>query len=435
MSRINTARKSTNVTHESGSAATINATQQLRRSVLSCLLWEKEFYEDGQTIADRIIEYAGKVSVQEVADLSVEARTKFNLRHVPLLLCAARPNADAIYNTVNRADELAELLSIYWRNGRKPIPAQMKKGLARAFTKFNEYQLAKYNRDNTIKLRDVMFMVHPKPQDSEQEAVWKRLVDGSLKTPDTWETNLSAGEDKKETFERLIKEGKLGYLALLRNLRNMADAECNESLVREAILARKGAHRVFPFRYVAAARHAPRFEPELDIAMQDAVKELPMLKGTTVVLVDVSGSMGPGWGGDNGSDMCNIDRAAALGAIVNAESLRVFSFSQNVVEIPPRKGMSGVDAIKDSQPHVGTYLRGALEAINKEVKYDRIIVITDEQSHDGSCDPLQGAKGYMINIASNKNGVGYGRWVHIDGFSENVLRYIHELELQTTNIC
>ena len=59
--------------------------------------------------------------------------------------------------------------------------------------------------------------------------------------------------------------------------------------------------------------------------------------------------------------------------------------------------------------------------------HDRLIVITDEQSHDAVPQPVAKAA-YMINVASNRNGVGYGRWTHIDGFSESVLRFIHEVE-------
>ena len=82
----------------------------------------------------------------------------------------------------------------------------------RAFRKFNEYQLAKYNQDRAIKLRDVLFMVHAKPKNRAQGKLWKRLVEGELKVPDTWEVALSAsqGEDKKKVWTRLLKEGKLG---------------------------------------------------------------------------------------------------------------------------------------------------------------------------------------------------------------------------------
>jgi len=127
------------------------------------------------------------------------------------------------------------------------------------------------------------------------------------------------------------------------------------------------------------------------------------------------------------SDLMRIDAAAALASIING-SCRVFSFSDNLVECPPRKGMAGVDSIIRSQPHRSTFLGNAVGLINQEVQYDRLIVISDEQSHDRVPDPI--GKGYMINVASNKNGVGYGKWVHVDGFSESVIRYIYELENQ-----
>lgn len=433
MARMNVASRNPVFTHEGApAAANLSAEKQLRRSVLSCLLWESEFYEDGKTIADRIVENAEKVKPAVLAALAIEARESFNLRHVPLLLLDVLSKtgkgdkivADTITRVIQRADEMGELLSIYWRNGRKMVPAQMRKGLARAFPKFNEYALAKYDRDGAVKLRDVLRLVRPKPANDEQSALWKRVKDRALVTPDTWEVALSGGADKKETFERLIREGQLGYLALLRNLRNMAQAAVDPDLVKAAIVARKGgAQRVFPFRYVAAARAAPQFEPALDQALCEAISEMPVYLGKTIILVDVSGSMDAKMSGK--SDMMRIDAAAALGSIVHGD-LRVFTFSHTLVEVPPRRGMAGVDAIIQSQNHGGTYLGAALDQIYK-MPHDRLIVITDEQSHDAVPDPIVKAS-YMINVASNRNGVGYGRWTHIDGFSDGVLRFIRETE-------
>ena len=416
-------------THEGGRATQANTVQMLRRSVLSCLLWEKEYYEEGKDIAQRIVDLALSAPAEIVHALAVEARQRFNLRHVPLLLLATRPNADAIFNTISRADELTELLAIYWRNGKRPIPAQMKKGLARAFTKFDEYALAKYNRDGAIKLRDVLFLCHAKPQTKAQDALWKRLINNELKVPDTWEVALSGGANKKETFERLINEGKLGYLALLRNLRNMEQSGVDASVVRAAITARKGgAERVLPFRFVAAARHAPRYEKELDASMMHAVEALPRLRGTTVVLIDVSGSMDRPLSAK--SDMTRMDAAAALGSIIQSDDLRVFTFSSDVVEVPARRGMAGVDAVIRSQKHSSTRLGEALTHINSKVEYDRLITITDEQTSDRVVAPT-GRYNYLINVASYRNGISYGnRWTHIDGFSENVITFIHEAEME-----
>jgi len=430
MARLNITARNYTVTHEGAPAvANLSPEKQLRRSVLSCLLWEKEFYEDGATIADRIVETAAKVKPAALAALAIEAREVFNLRHVPLLLLDVLSKtgpdltADTVARVLQRADEPGELLSIYWRNGRKMIPAQMRKGIAKAFPKFDAYQLAKYDRDGAVKLRDVLRMVRPKPANDAQAALWKRVKDRTLDAPDTWEVALSGGADKKEAFERLLREGKLGYLALLRNLRNMATAGVTDGLVREAIVARKnGAQRVLPFRYVAAARAAPQYEPYIDQALCEAVSEMPVYLGKTIILVDVSGSMDEKLSAK--SDLKRIDAAAALGAIFPGD-IRLFTFSHQLVEVPPRRGMAGVDAIIRSQPHGGTYLGQAVSAIN-QMPHDRLIVITDEQSHDAV--PHAAKRGYMINVASAKNGVGYGPWVHIDGFSEGVFRFIREVE-------
>lgn len=428
--RLNAASPSVS-THEGGTAKQVSPVQELRRSVLSCLLWEKEFYEDGQSIADRIESLCEKVSPREVALLAVQARNEFHLRHVSLLLaaCLAKRTSGpivsaTIHGVVQRADELAEFLAIYWRNGRCPLSNQVKKGLAAAFQKFNAYQLGKYNRDAAIKLRDVLFLVHAKPKDEEQAVSWRKLAEGTLESPDTWEVALSSGADKKETFERLLRERKLGYLALLRNLRNMAEAGCYEPLVKTAILSRIGADRILPFRYIAAARACPQMEPTLDIALLASISELPPLEGKTIVLVDVSGSMDAPL--SERSDLSRMDAAAALASIIPSQDLRVFTFSDRTVEVAPRRGMAGVDAVIDSQNHCGTYLGQAVIDVSRH-PHDRLIVISDEQSFDRVPDPFC-EHAYMINVASNQRGVGYGRWTHLDGFSENVIRYMVEHE-------
>ncbi len=444
MSKLNVAIQRPPIfTEEGAKARYINPFQQLRRTVMSCLLWEDSFYEDGQSIAARISEFAALCSFDQVAGLAVEARNVHGLRHAPLLLLldlirrGGSSVADTIDAVVRRPDEMAELLVMYWSLGtnKHMIPRQMKRGLQLAFKRFNEYSLGKYDRDGQVKLRDVLRLVRPKPTSDEQSALFDRIKNRTLATPDTWETELSAGKDKKETFERLLREGKLGYLALLRNLRNMVNAGVDMQLIHDAIVARKGAQLVFPFRYTAAARAVPQLEPVLDHALQIAVQELPKLKGRTAVLVDVSRSMLDKLSAK--SDLTRLDAAATLASVLNAEQLRMFSFSQQVVEVPPRRGMAGVDAIRRSQPYGGTHLFDAVAYINR-MGYDRLIVITDEQATgnfrrqyiQGTLtsmpDPV--GKGYVINVGTDKNGVGYGKWTHIDGFSEAVIRFIAEFE-------
>ena len=435
--QLNQAIKRRAFTHEGGRAFPhLTAEQQLRRSVLACMLWEKSFYEDGKSIADRITAYGLACPPKVVADLAIEARSQFNLRHAPLLLLHVLAKigsgsslvADTIEQVIQRADELAEFVAVYWRDGKQPLSAQVKKGLARAFDKFDEYAFGKYDRDGAVKLRDVMFLVKPKPKDEARAALYKRIADKELATPDTWEVGLSGGADKKETFERLIREGQLGYMALLRNLRGMNEAGVDHDLIKQAILARKGARRVLPFRFIAAARAAPVFEPVLDQALIDGLNEGAVFDGKTVVLVDVSGSMT--WKLSSKSDMNRIDAAAGLASMLVGRNVRVFSFSNSIQEVPYRLGIAGVDAIRNSQPNQGTHLGAAIKVLNEQIGGDRLIVITDEQSRDSVPAPSAFGRAYMINVSTEKNGVGYGSgWTaHISGFSEAVLRYIHEME-------
>ncbi|HLJ89002.1 MAG TPA: TROVE domain-containing protein [Candidatus Angelobacter sp.] len=424
-------------TYEGAPVRPISYEQQLRRSVLACLLWEKQFYEDGVTIAERIRDLVSKTTPEKVAALAVEAREKMKLRHVPLWLTRemARTKthshlvADTLARVIQRADELSEFVAMYWSEGKQPLSAQVKRGLATAFTKFDEYALAKYNRAAPIKLRDVLFLCHAKPVGPAQAELWKRLVDGELATPDTWEVALSAGGDKRETWERLLRENKLGALAMLRNLRNMAEAKVDAGLIAHALESMK-TDRVLPFRFIAAARYAPQWERELEQAMFRSLASESRLPGKTILLVDVSGSMDAPLA--RRSEMRRSDAAYGLAVLLRevGEKVSVYSFSDRLERVPDRTGFALRDAIHASQPRHGTYLGRAITDLHQNEEngkhYDRLIVITDEQSHDAV--PSPSGLAYVVNVASYKNGVGYGPWVHIDGWSESVVEYIRSAE-------
>jgi len=247
-------------THEGARARRFTAEMELRRALMNCLLWEDQFYEDGVAIADRIKALVPRVAPDRVAALAIEARKVMKLRHAPLPAVRemARQEkhrglvADTLFRVIQRPDEMAELLAIYWadvlglqqQRKRQPVSAQVKKGLARALTKFDAYQLAKYDRDGAVRIRHVLFLVHAKPKDAEQEKVWKQLVDGELVSADTWEVALSSGKDKRA-------ENRLGGLALLRNLRLMQKAELPRQSIADAIEAMR-TDRVLPYRFITA---------------------------------------------------------------------------------------------------------------------------------------------------------------------------------------
>lgn len=460
------------VTHEGAPAKRLTPIQQLRRVVLANLLWEDQFYIDGVSSADLVREAVRGVTGQEAANTAIYAREEGKLRHVPLLIVRemARNAAQkqfvskTLARIIQRPDELAEFLMIYDGNysrasGKDPEPlsAQVKKGLAAAFAKFSEYQLAKYDQKSAnVRLKDVLFLSHAKPKDGvkgfnrkrraaikagtaegparvlgEGSRLWTKIVHDELETPDTWEVNLSEGKDKAETFTRLIKEEKLGALALLRNLRNMSEAGMDKAFVGQA-LSMMNVDRVLPFRFISAARAVPMWEDIIEPAMLRAMVGQEKADGMTAFLIDVSGSMDSAI--SSKSQVIRMDAAAGL-AILARETFRegyFIPFSDEPKPIPPRRGFALRDSIVHSMAHSGTDTAKAIKFANGITPhYDRIIVITDEQTHTSYPDPLPGSKAYVVNVGAYQNGVGYGRWTHIDGFSEATLKFILETEKES----
>lgn len=407
--------------------------QELERAVSTCLLFEDTFYESGNDIADRIAALCQQVKPADIAALAVKARTDLKLRHVPLFLCvqllkhkAGKIAGTTIEHVVQRPDEMGELIALYRKEKRAPLAAQLKKGLARAFVKFSAYQLGKWNRDAAVKVKDVMFLVHPKPKDAEQAAIWKQLIDGTLEAPDTWEVALSSGADKKATWERLLTERKLGYLALLMNLRNMSEVGVDSSLIEKSLREGAPTSKALPFRFLSAYKHAPQYAQALSDAMELAVSG--SLPGKTAVLLDVSGSMNSPL--SMKGVLLRYEAAAALAVLVRglSPSCRVFLYSSQCAEVPNLKGLGIIDVIKR---HVGggTQTEAAVRYVNMLCKeLDRMILLTDEQAHDGLCVSV--AKyAYLINVAPYKPGLDTGSsWVRINGWSERVIDWmlLHE---------
>jgi 60 kDa SS-A/Ro ribonucleoprotein len=467
MAPINTATKAAKTkvyTAEGGKAVSIGAELQLKRLLNACLLWEDNFYSDGETVTDTMRKLVSKIPAAKVAELAINAREEQKLRHAPLLIVyemtlASKEHRELVGETlarvIQRPDEITEFVAIYYKlgGGKRPLSKQVKKGLAAAFNKFNEYSLAKYNRDKDIKLADVLALVHPKPKDKEQGLLFAKLANKDhlpkktkfaefpvantyralaknfvgLRTPDTWEVALSGGADKKETFTRLITEDKLGGLAMLRNLRNMQEAGVSDATIKKG-LAQMNTERVLPFRFISAAKYAPKFEGHLETAMFKCLEGNPKLSGKTVLLVDVSGSMDASI--SDKSDLRRVDAAVALAMLLReiGEDVVVYSFSDHEVLVPTRRGFALAEAIKESQRHSGTYLGRSVTAVARtEGDANRVIVISDEQAHDDVSNPFRktGTRSYMLNVASEKNGVGYRNgWLHIDGWSESCIDYI-----------
>ena len=422
------------VTHEGGSAVGASAEKLLERAVSCCMLWEDSFYEDGQEIAKRIESYVGYVEPQKCVEIAVRCREKMLLRHAPLLIAVAMLKFPAHRKLVRellpkiiwRPSEMLETLAIYWKDGKRPIAAQLKNALRDTFGKFNEYQFAKTPDNKAIKLRDLMRLVHPKPE-SGKEVLYKNIIAGTLPPADTWEVALSAGNDKKHTWNRLIAEGKLGALALFRNLRNMIEADVDHDVIRKAILD-ADVSKLIPFQMISAAIHAPQFEPQIEQLMFSRLGEMRKLKGKTILLVDVSGSMSSPISDKSERRRCDVAASMAMICRELCEDGYIFIFNDRMGSVPPRRGFALRDLICGTI-NGGTFLGGALEALRKMFRgkeVARTIVVTDEQSADVVGPPL--GLGYMIDVAGYQNGVGYGKWTRISGWSDSVFEFITKLE-------
>ena len=178
--------------------------------------------------------------------------------------------------------------------------------------------------------------------------------------------------------------------------------------------------RVLPYRFIAAAQYAPDLEPELEHAMFRSIEGHARLPGKTRLLVDVSGSMEAQMSAK--SEMRRLDAACGLAVLAReiGEDVEIFTFSNDVKKVAPRRGFALRDAIVNSQPHGGTELGKAIAEVDR--KGVRLIVFTDEQSYD--VVPAPKGVGYMVNVASYQHGVGHGPWRRIDGFSEKIIDWI-----------
>jgi len=433
----------------------ISAEKQLRRLTLAHMLWEKQFYVDGKTAADQLAAVVSKCDPKLVQETAIEARTRFKLRHVPLFLLRelARTGslkADALTEAIQRPDEMSEFLALYWKDGKSPISNQVKRGLAQAFTKFNEYQLAKWDKNSAaVSLRDVMFLTHPTPGNQEQEALFKKVANKELETPDTWETELSAGGDKRETFTRLMQEKKLGALAFIRNLRNMEQSGVEEKLIR-GYAAAVDVSKVLPFRFIAAKQHVgARFHNMLEDMMMRSLAQHSKLKGRSILVIDVSGSMGQSI--SSKSDINRLEAAASLAILAReiCEDVVIFATAGDdgrrkhaTVEVPSNlRGFALADYFDSSELRRkvgggGIFLVQCMDYIAEHVSGDveRILVFTDEQDTGGrGFEPhkavrLANGKNYIFNVGSYQNGINSGAWQTVTGFSEAVLEYIEAFE-------
>ncbi|MCX6181242.1 MAG: TROVE domain-containing protein [Bacteroidetes bacterium] len=389
------------------------------------------FYEKGEDRLIRLRELMVKCNPSFIAKLAVYTRNEMYMRSVPLVLAVelAKLKNDgawvklAVEGVVKRADEITELLAYYQlANARKEtkklnkLSKQIQKGLATAFNQFDEYQFAKYNRAAEVKLKDALFLVHPKAKDEMQQVIFNKIAKGELTVPYTWETELSAlgqlkFEDEKQKklafrdkWTELIFSNKLGYMALIRNLRNIIEAKVSADAMKKvcAYIANKDAvakSKQLPFRFLAAYREVKDLQSDYTVmvlnALEDAISlSVQNMKGfdeseSVVVACDVSGSMQKPISAK--SKVLLYDIGLVLGMLLQSKSKRViagmFGDSWKVINMASRSVLSNVDAFYKREGEVGYATNGykVLEDLaNRKVLVDKVMMFTDCQMWDSS---------------------------------------------------
>jgi 60 kDa SS-A/Ro ribonucleoprotein len=465
-----------------GKAAAFQTDEQtLRRCVLANLLWEKNAYQDGEEISAKIAQLVPRVPAAKVAALAVEARFEQKLRHVPLFLVremlrydSHRPFvAETLAKVIHRADELSEFVALYYKDvpagtKKKTLPRQAKIGLSRAFQKFDEYQLAKHNKDSKeYSLRDVMFMCHAKPKDGvkgftravrkhtadyfppgEGSTLYRKLVDDKLATPWTWEVLVSAAKDKDEkraAWVELLNSNRLGASAFLKNLRNMNDVGVPHELIARTADTMT-PHMLLPIDFLKAAKYAPFYIREIENLMFRCAAQWPRLDGWTVFVVDVSGSMAEPL--SQKSEFKRIDAANSMCLLASELCQRVSIYatggdrtSHKTVPVPAYRGFALSEEIlrymyggSKSLGGNGIFTTRCMDYLRAHLNGtpDRVIVLSDSQDVDaGSALPdPPGHRNYIADISAHTHGVNYrGRWdAEITGWSESFLKYIYAME-------
>lgn len=415
MSKFNKTKQGTKTKNLAGGSGYKPSPELELVSILLTSFVKDQFYRDEEKSIKQLSTIVNKLpDIKFAAQAGVYARNEFGMRsitHVLSTLVAENIKGKGLpwgksffAKVVHRTDDITEILARYIEaygieNKRPSLPNAMKKGLAKAFDKFNDYQIAKYKASKkSVSLRDAINLVRPKPTKENSESIRKLMSVEALASIGTWETKLTqAGQDAKndtekeefkaEAWKELIKERKLGYFALLKNLRNIASQApevLDEALnmLRDEKLIKRSL--VMPFRYYTAYKEieksnisrATDIMTAIDDACEIALNNVPKLDGKTLVALDDSGSMT--WANGNPNP---IEIGALFSAVlikVNKCDFLMFSDDAKYVNINPK------DSLMTITKHIISLGGGGgtdfgYPFLKARDKYERIIILSDMQ--------------------------------------------------------
>lgn len=421
MARFNQTSEGTKTVNLAGGQSYSQTPELELVSILLTSFANDQFYRSANDTFDRLKELVKICDKKFVAQAAVYARKQFGMRSITHVVASELAKhisgekwAKDFYDSiVYRPDDMMEIISYHTsKNGK--LSNSIKKGFAKAFDKFDRYQLAKYRGEGKgYKLIDVVNIVHPIPTEKNAEAI-NALVKDELKSFDTWETELSkAGqistneeekaEFKKDVWIKLIREKKLGYFALLRNLRNIIEQapevinEAIETLTNETIIKKS---LVLPFRFTTAFEEIAKLTDgkivrtvlmALNKAVDIAVNNVPKFDGETLVVLDVSGSMS--------------GKPATIGSLFSAVLIKsnnadfvIFSDNARYVNVNP---MDSTITIANSIRFAsgGTNFKAIFNVANK--KYDRVVILSDMQGWIGYDTPVAEFNQYKQRTGAN----------------------------------
>lgn len=493
---VATATVATGSTYEGAPGFARDAKSELFLLAVANFVGEDTFYEKASDRDTRFVKLVREVAVSDpewMMRFLPWLRTEANMRSAPIM--AALEAADAmvkanirgsrlmVISVLKRADEPAEALA-YWLNkfGRK-MPKPIKRGIGHAAMQlYTEFNFLKWDSGKSaVRFADVLELCHSYALTPAQGDLYRYIISArhnreeneptarltmiranralrKLATPSmllntkalreagfTWEDALSSAGTMPtvDGFKRLLWESlipTMGYMALLRNLRNFSQ-EGVSSEVKAAVMARLAdaeevaKSKQLPMRfmsaYLATRQWGHDWTPTLEKALNLSLSNVPELPGSTLILVDVSGSMSGTMSDKSG--LSRVQAAAIFGsafALRNQDRATLVAFDDTSKVIPiPRNG-SLLALSGQFQARGGTYTAQAVK--RHYLGHDRVLIVTDEQAHDGSPGKMipDNVPMYTWNVAGYKYGSDAGapnRYV-FGGLTDQGFRMIPLLE-------
>lgn len=432
-------------TYEGGAGYSRDPKGELFMLAVTNMVSEKTFYESAKARDERFEHLIRQVANEDpdwIARFVPYLRNEMNMRSASIVMAAelvhqklTQPvpastirNRQIIDSAIVRADEPAEMVGYWISRFGKHIPKPVKRGVADAAIRlFTERNTAKWDgSDKPIRFADIIELTHPDPKAPWQSALFKYLLDrrhgrgtadpevlGRLAeyeralsltgdafkeafTADfvrdaelSWETASSRyGKLDARFWEAMIPN--MGIFALVRNLRNFDSAGISDASVA-AVKAKLtdpeviAKSRMFPIRFLGAwaATNSMRWGEPLETALNLSLRNVPYLKGRTLILVDISGSMTQARLSDK-SELTREAGAAVFGAAlaVRSENADLVAFETDSRPVPFHKTQSILRLVEDikRKPNEqgGT---NTLQALDRWFKgHDRVIIVTDEQA-------------------------------------------------------